>query len=132
MQQEVFIDYYKLLDVEPNASNYQIRRAFILKAKQYHPDVGGSTESMQLLNNAYKTLNSYSHKAAYDLMHRFYTGKKEIEYKIVGIQTKTKSKTSNLSDEYIDWFIDSIYVEYYNANKSKLTFSRLFKKLFNN
>lgn len=73
-----FVDYYKLLDLQPNASSTQIRNAFIHKAKQNHPDVGGSTESMRHINAAYKTLTSYSHKAAYDLLHSFHTGKKKL------------------------------------------------------
>lgn len=131
IQQDKFTDYYKLLDIEPNATNTQIRHAFIQKAKQHHPDIGGSNESMKLLNVAYKTLNSYSHKAAYDLLHRFHTGKSETEYKVTRSQTKTNSRKSKLSDEYIDWFIDSIYVEYRNTEKSKLTFGSLVKKIFN-
>ena len=130
LQKDGFTDYYKLLDVEPNASSIQIRQAFLQKAKQHHPDVGGSTESMRLLNAAYTTLTSYTHKAAYDLLHRFHTGKNEIDYQVAGSQTKANSSSTNLSDEYIDWFIDSIYDEYRNTNKPKLTFSELVKKYF--
>lgn len=125
-----FTDYYKLLEIKPSADTIQIRRAFIQKAKQSHPDVGGSTESMRLLNTAYKTLTTTTLKTAYDFLHRFHTGKKEIEYKKVGIRTKTKSSPTTLSDEYIDWFIDSIYAEYNNTNKSKLNLGKLVKKVF--
>jgi len=131
IQQNEFVDYYKLLEIEPNASSIQIRKAFLQKAKQHHPDVGGSTESMRLLNTAYKTLTSYMHKAAYDLLHRFHTGKKEVEYNEIGPQAKSQSSSVNLSDEYIDWFIDAVYVEYSNVTESKVTFGKLVKKIFN-
>jgi curved DNA-binding protein CbpA len=131
MQQDEFTDYYKLLDIEPNANSIQIRQAFLRKAKQHHPDVGGSTESMRVLNLAYTTLTIYTHKAAYDLMHRFHTGTNEIEYKEAGYKNKSKSSPTNFSEEYIDWFIDTIYVEYSNASKPKLTVGNLVKKFFN-
>ena len=125
-----FVDYYKLLDLEPNASSMQIRQAFIKKAKHHHPDVGGSTDSMRHLNLAYKTLASYSHKAAYDLLHSFHTGTNEIKYKAVDPKSKTQSSKDDLSDEYIDWFLDTVYAEYSNKNKYKLTFGKLVKKFF--
>jgi len=34
-----FVDYYKMLGLEPSANSIQIRQAFIHKAKQNHPDV---------------------------------------------------------------------------------------------
>jgi len=126
-----FNDYYKLLGIKPNANTFQMRRAFIQKAKQHHPDVGGSTELMRLLNVAYNTLNLPTSKAAYDRLHRYHTGNKESEYTKVGFHAETKLKSPN-SDEYIDWFIDTIYAEYNNANKSKLTFGNIIKKVFNN
>lgn len=129
-QKGEFVDYYKLLDLDTNASSIQIRQAFIKKAKHHHPDVGGSTESMRLLNLAYKTLASHSHKAAYDLLHSFHTGTNQINYKVVDPQPKAKSSSDNLSDEYVDWFLDTIYAEYSTKNKPKLTFSKLVKKFF--
>lgn len=131
MQHGEFTDYYKLLGIAPTANTLQIRRAFIQKAKQHHPDVGGSTDAMRLLNLAYKTLTSSTAKAAYDLLHRFHTGKKEVEYGGVEFGARTSKKVTDLSDEYVDWFIDSIYVEYSNARKPKLTFGKFVKKLFN-
>lgn len=125
-----FVDYYQLLGIQTNASGIQIRDAFINKAKQNHPDVGGSTESMRLLNAAYKTLASYSHRAAYDLLHSLHTGKNEIEYRALDPQTKSQSNTSDLSDEYIDWFLDTIYSEYSKPKKAKFNFGELVKKLF--
>src|SRR4051812_9838285 len=69
-----FVDYYELLGIAPSAEIAQIRRAFILKAKENHPDAGGTTLDMQQLNAAYKTLTSSTAKGAYDLMHGFHTG----------------------------------------------------------
>ena len=125
-----FVDYYKMLGLEPSANSIQIRQAFIHKAKQNHPDVGGSTETMRHLNAAYKTLASYSHRAAYDLLHSFYTGKNTIAYRSLDPQAKPQSSADDLSDEYIDWFLDSIYAEYSNSSKSKINFGEKIKKFF--
>ncbi|MCA9327838.1 J domain-containing protein, partial [Candidatus Saccharibacteria bacterium] len=51
-----FVDYYELLGVQTTVSDQTLRKAFLLKAKAAHPDAGGSTEAMQQLNKAYKTL----------------------------------------------------------------------------
>lgn len=126
-----FIDFYQVLGLESNASSNQIRNAFIQKAKLNHPDVGGSTESMLHINAAYRTLASYSHKAAYDLLHSFHSGNNEIDYKLVEPQSTNHSSPSDLSDEYIDWFIDALYAEYSSPNKAKLNFGEWVKKLFN-
>lgn len=125
-----FTDYYKLLDIRPSANTIQIRQAFIQKAKQFHPDVGGSTDSMRLLNVAYKTLTTAKLKTAYDFSHRFHTGKNETKYTEVGIHGRNKASSTILSDEYIDWFIDSIYAEYNKTTKSKLNLGQLVKKIF--
>ena len=130
VQKGEFVDYYQLLGIKTNANSIQIRQAFISKAKQHHPDVGGSTESMRRLNAAYKTLASYSHRSAYDLLHSFHTGKNEIEYKVVGPQAKNESISEDLSDEYIDWFLDTVFEEYSTAKKSKPNLGKRFKKFF--
>ena len=126
-----FTDYYKLLGIPPSADTVQIRQAFVRKAKQHHPDVGGSTESMLILNEAYKTLTAPAPKAAYDLLHSFHTGTKEVLYHKVDLPGGHKQNSSPLSDDYIDWFLDSIYNEFNDANKSKLTFGKRVKKALN-
>src|SRR5947209_5057962 len=98
-----FTDYYRLLGIVPGANTIQIRQAFIRKAKQHHPDVGGSTEAMRILNEAYKTLTVPESKAAYDLLHSFHTGTKEISYREVTLPNGLTPNSASLSDEYIDW-----------------------------
>jgi curved DNA-binding protein CbpA len=33
------LDHYEILDIYPNAKDKDIRKAFLMKAKKYHPDV---------------------------------------------------------------------------------------------
>ena len=50
-------DYYKVLDVPKDATPNQIRRAYIKKARQCHPDQNPedpeSAEKFRLVNEAY-------------------------------------------------------------------------------
>lgn len=58
-----------ILGVTSAASEKEIKKAFLLKAKQYHPDVNKSTEAPQLfakVNEAYETLSSEQKRRIYD------------------------------------------------------------------
>jgi curved DNA-binding protein CbpA len=59
-------NYYKMLCVPNSASAEEIRRAYLLKAKQLHPDKGGSTKAFQQLLEAYSVLSDPYKRAEYD------------------------------------------------------------------
>jgi curved DNA-binding protein len=108
-----FVDYYELLGVRPTAEFHEIRRAYILNAKQYHPDAGGSTVTMQLLNSAYKTLTSSTAKAAYDMLHGFHTGStapSDYRYN----DGREVNDVTDMTDAEIDTFLDVLLSEYRN------------------
>ena len=124
-----FVDYYQVLDIEPDAGLHQLRSAYLKMAKIYHPDTGGSTEQMQLLNTAYRTLASAVSRAAYDMLHSFHTGSKPVAYyKEDG--TPQSGSTSHLPDEYIDSFLDSIYAEYHQSPKANQPLLQRLKRNF--
>lgn len=62
-------DYYAVLGVPPTASQEEIRKAYLRLSKIHHPDRGGSTEMMQLINNAYGVLRNPTEKENYDAWH---------------------------------------------------------------
>lgn len=126
-----FTDHYRLLGIAPSADPIQIRRAFLRKAKQNHPDIGGSAEAMRAINEAYKTLIAPASRAAYDLLHSFHTGTQEISYHQVNLPGTHASNAAHMSDGYIDWFLDTVYDEYSNAKKPQPTFSKRIKKAIN-
>ncbi|MBV8933445.1 MAG: J domain-containing protein [Kutzneria sp.] len=64
------VDYYELLDVEPDASQAQIRSAHRTLVKVLHPDAGGSHLMFRLVQEAYETLSDPDRRAAYDLRRR--------------------------------------------------------------
>ncbi len=60
-------DYYKILGVEKNASQDEIKKAFRKLAHQYHPDKeGGNEERFKEINEAYQVLGDPKKRAQYD------------------------------------------------------------------
>lgn len=60
------IDYYKILGVNKNSTEQEIKQAYRKLAAQHHPDRGGDTKKFQEIQEAYSVLSDASKKAAYD------------------------------------------------------------------
>ena len=62
-------DYYKVLQVAPDADAEVIQAVYRRLARKYHPDTGGdkaSAEKMKLVNEAYAVLSDPASRAKYD------------------------------------------------------------------
>ena len=59
-------DFYKVLGLDKNASKTEIKSAYRLLAKKYHPDTGGNKEKFLALQLAWETLNDPQAKAIHD------------------------------------------------------------------
>ena len=57
---------YKVVGVDKRAPAAEIKRRYKRKARELHPDRGGSTEAMAELNVAYQLLSDESARAHYD------------------------------------------------------------------
>jgi len=69
---EVFVDYYELLQISPNAEPETIHRVFRIMASRYHPDnkETGDNERFLLLTKAYGVLSDPARRASYENLHR--------------------------------------------------------------
>ena len=52
-------DYYEVLGVTKGANDDDIKKAYRKLASINHPDKGGNTHLMQLINNAFAELTDY-------------------------------------------------------------------------
>jgi curved DNA-binding protein CbpA len=79
---EKFVDYYKVLDIDINASVEIIRMAYLQLAKKNHPDQGGNAEKFQLICEAYECLYNKNSRKSYDLKYlkKNYDDLKEDEF----------------------------------------------------
>ncbi len=123
---QAFVDYYHILGVASTATEADIRSEYLAKAKNAHPDAGGSTELMQELNNAYQTLMNETSRQAYDKVYRLHSGEAEA----LGLQEEPVPTTvSSSMDGLEDAFVDQLYSEYYgtDADKKKNWIKKIFK-----
>jgi curved DNA-binding protein CbpA len=69
---ENFIDYYKILNVDIEATSTEIKNNYLKLAKKHHPDhsdKGGNTNLFQLISNAYECLHNKDKRKEYDLLY---------------------------------------------------------------
>jgi DnaJ-class molecular chaperone len=60
------MDYYKILGVNENASQDDIKKAYKKLAMKNHPDRGGDTQKFQEISQAYDTLSDDQKRAQYN------------------------------------------------------------------
>lgn len=88
---EVLPDYYSILGVPPYMSVQGIRRAYVRKSWQFHPDLHpddpNASSIMSDINVAYATLSDPTARARYD------TRRHSIRIRISQRQTSSSSKS---------------------------------------
>src|SRR5262252_900663 len=73
-----FIDYYDILQVNPNCDAKILESAYRYLAKMYHPDRAGTADAAKFneVIEAYRILRNTDQRAKYDLLYsRNHTGK---------------------------------------------------------
>jgi curved DNA-binding protein CbpA len=125
-----FVDFYEVLGVPTDADIAVIRKAYIVKAKANHPDAGGSTETMQQLNVAYKTLTNPSAKAAYDMVYGYQHGTIAAG-EFDDTNAYFTRDITDMSDDEIEDYLDTLFAEYhFVAPKAKQGLGQWLRSLF--
>ena len=68
---ENFVDYYKVLNIDIEATSTEIKNSYLKLAKKHHPDHsnGGNSNLFQLICNAYECLYNKEKRKEYDLIY---------------------------------------------------------------
>lgn len=68
----MFVDFYEILQISPNADAETIRRVYRMQAQRFHPDnkETGNAEAFRKISDAYEALIDPGRRAAYDREHR--------------------------------------------------------------
>ncbi len=67
-------DYYKILGIEKNANEDEIKKAFRKLAHKYHPDKGGDENKFKEINEAYQVLSNKEKRNQYDRFGKVFDG----------------------------------------------------------
>ena len=73
-------NYYEILNIKPNSSKNEIKKAFRIEALKWHPDRNKSsdaTERMQLINEAYLILHDDEARLRYDKEYKSFSNFEE-------------------------------------------------------
>lgn len=77
----MFIDFYKVLELNYNATEIEIKNSYRRLAKKYHPDKNlnneNTSEKFRLIADAYETLIDKNKKIKYDAINKHKFIKKE-------------------------------------------------------
>ena len=67
-------NYYKILGIDKDASEEEIKKAFRRLAHKYHPDKGGDEKKFKEINEAYQVLSNKEKRQQYDRFGQVFEG----------------------------------------------------------
>lgn len=127
-------NYYQLLEIKYNATEDEIKKAFKIKIKEYHPDnlKKNSIVITKELIKAYKTLSNPNTRNQYNIINNIERISLEKSQDVSEFDTwlnnlmKTNKdlKKDNLNDDLND-YINSLYSE---LNSIKDSIQKVFKR----
>ena len=90
------IDYYKILEIQPNASAEAIKKAYRRLSKLYHPDINSSgAEKFKNINEANSVLSDVQKRKLYDIKHKATYGTSQNSNSSSQPKSNTNSSTNN-------------------------------------
>ena len=102
-------NFYKQLGLNKNATITEIKSAYRLLAKKYHPDTGGDKEKFLALQLAWETLSDPQKKALYDKSLINNENYAVFENKNWSSELKNNKNNSTNKDQDIKDWINKIY-----------------------
>ena len=102
-------NYYKELGVNPKASKSEIKSAYRLLVKKYHPDKGGNKEKFLEIQSAWENLNDPIKRKLHD--SELFSIEKSTDYENIkwGGDLKSEKYSSSVQDQEITKWISNIY-----------------------
>jgi len=101
-------DYYKELGIPRNALKSEIKSAYRLLAKKYHPDTGGNNDKFLVIQLAWETLSDPQKKLIYDKNLSFQEKADSQRYEDWSLEIKNNSNSSTTKDYDIkNWIINT-------------------------
>lgn len=105
MNNDSFIDYYKILQVDRNAAQEVITVSYKSLAKKYHPDLNlnnldEANEKMKAINEAYRILNDGESRRKYNLTYDSYI-KTTINNSTINSSSTNDSSINNTHNSYM-------------------------------
>jgi curved DNA-binding protein CbpA len=81
MEPRVFVDYYEVLQISPNADQETVHRVYRMQAQRFHPDnrETGDAEKFRLVAKAYEVLSDPQSRASYQTEYRQAHGRVVLE-----------------------------------------------------
>lgn len=126
-----FIDYYKILEIDKNATDADIKKAYRKLARKYHPDVNPKDETakkkFQQLNEANEVLSNPENRKKYDTYGKDWKYAEEIE-KRGGQQRNpfegysSSGGSQNFSEDDFSDFFSSMFGQGGERKKGKAKF----------
>lgn len=97
-------DYYKILGVNPDASEEEIRQAYYKLAHKYHPDKGGDPEKFKEINEAYQVLSDKEKRRQYDMYGRVFETEDVFKTEWFWPRTETFFGFEDIEDIFEEFF----------------------------
>jgi curved DNA-binding protein CbpA len=132
---ENFVDYYKVLNIDIEATSTEIKNSYLKLAKKHHPDHsnGGNSNLFQLICNAYECLYNKERRKEYQLIYlkrSFDELKDDNLVKFKGEFNEFVSTTVKpLSKDKIDEIFSEIFKDTEELKEKKFNDTELEKRL---
>lgn len=115
-------NYYEILQVDKNASQEIIEKAYKILAKKYHPDLKDDVEkkyaeeALKAINEAYETLSNPQKRLEYDKSIKYFNvTEQDIDF-LYNQNKLLKEKLNKLMTEYNNMISNENTSDYYNTS----------------